>query len=408
MKYILTLLLIFLFPVRFLIGTLPYYEMAWISSLLLYIEVALLGACFVFACFHWTEIRLNRNSKALFFLYIIYFVFIYNQVIVSPQIPRALMMDVPEENLTAFREFVIQTLSMILVLGFRKHISFKLFAKITVILTFLTFFAYFNKVDYRNYGILNIMDKQTNGEFEIITSFRIAGYMVFAFFCNYVVKDDWTKRKYIDKVFFYLCSIVFVLGLFITIKRGPIISFFVILGLIFYLRNKNKIILVALLCGLCILFLGDFLNDILQNNVSGLADRFITMADSGGSGRIGSDGSVYGTAFEQIKGSPITGSYFRLLRSTYIDRGSYPHNILLELLMTGGLLLSIPFFILLWKALRIDIRLIKLGGEQALPALCFLYVLLSLMTSSSLLFKTEFWVFLAILCSYNLKSVRIR
>ena len=153
---------------------------------------------------------------------------------------------------------------------------------------------------------------------------------------------------------------------------------------------------------------GEFFNDILQNYASGLADRFITMADSGGSSRIGSDGSVYGTAFEQIKESPITGSYFRLLRSTYTDRGAYPHNILLELLMTGGLLLSIPFFILLWKALRIDIRLIKLGGEQSLPALCFLYVLLSLMTSSSLLFKTEFWVFLAILCSYNLKSVRIR
>lgn len=402
MKYIITLLLLFLLPVRFLIPTLSLYGMSWLTSLLLVIEVALLGCGLLYAVILWKGIRFNRLSKSLLVLYVIYFVYIYFQVFVSPQVPRDLMMDVPEEDFVFFRDFFIQSLSIFLVLGFRKYIDFTLFAKISVILVFLTFFAYFNKVDFRLYGLLDIMDKKMLPEDEfIITSFRVAWYMVMAFFCGYSVKEEWSKHSIINNIIFYLSSLVFIIGLFITVKRGPLFSFFAVCGLIFYFRYKKKLWLILLLCACGVLFLGSVFYAFLQENASGLVDKFTTIADSGGSGRFGSGDSVYGTAIGQIKESPVFGSYFRLLNSTYTDRGAYPHNIILELLMTGGLLLSIPFFIVIWKALKNGIRLLKHGRDQSLPALCFFYVLLSLMTSSSLLFKTEFWLFMAILCTYN-------
>lgn len=402
MKYLTTLLLVFLLPIRFLIPTLSLYNMAWLSSLLLFIEVALLCGGLLYACFLWKEIRYNKLSKSLIFLYVVYFVFIYFQVFVSPQLPRDLMMDVPEEDFVFFRDFFIQSLSIFLVLGFRKYIDFTLFAKISVILVFLTFFAYFNKVDFRLYGMLDLMDKKMLPEDEfIITSFRVAWYMVMAFFCGYSVKEEWSKHSIINNIIFYLSSLVFIIGLFITVKRGPIFSFLAVCGLIFYFRYKKKLWLILLLCACGVLFLGSVFYDFLQDNASGLVDRFLAIDEGGGSGRFGSDDSVFSTALTQIKESPIIGSYFRLLKNGSIDRGAYPHNIILELLMTGGLLLSIPFFVVIWKALKNGIRLLKHGRDQSLPALCFFYVLLSLMTSSSLLFKTEFWLFMAILCTYN-------
>ena len=408
MKCIMTSLLIFLFPIKFIIGTLYFYGLEWISPILLYIEVALLGGGSIYACIHWTEFHLNKISKFFLILYVIYFVFIYYQVIISPQMPRIIMQDVPEENFVLFRDFLIQSLSIFLVLSYQKYIDFTLFAKITVILTFLTFFAYFNKVDFRFYGMLDIMDKKLVEEEHIITSFRVAWYMVMAFFCGYSVKEKWSKFSIINIIIFYLCSLVFIVGLFLTIKRGPIFSFLAVCGLVFYFRYKKKMGLILLLCVCGILIFGSVFYDFLQDNASGLVDRFLAIDEGGGSGRFGSDDSVFGTALRQIKESPIMGSYFRLLRNGIIDKGDYPHNILLELLMTGGLMLSVPFFVFFWKASKRGMKILKNGGIQSLPALCFFYVFLSLMTSSSLLFKMEFWVFLAILCTYNVNKLKLK
>lgn len=211
--------------------------------------------------------------------------------------------------------------------------------------------------------------------------------------------------KLINEIIFYLCSTVFVFGLFLTIKRGPIISFMVVCGLVFYIKYRKKSLLLLLLVLLLGGVFGGFVIGFMEESASGLVDRFTTITEGGGSGRFGSDDSVYGTALGQIKESPVFGSYFRLLKSTYTDRGAYPHNIILELLMTGGLLLSIPFFIVIWKALRNGIRLLKHGGDQSLSTLCYTYILMTLMTSSSLLFKTEFWLFMAILCTYNVNKL---
>jgi len=406
MKYIITLLLVFLFPVRFLIGTLPHYGLAWLSSFLLYVEVGLLATGIIYALIHLKEVHINKNSKTLFVLYILYFSFIFNQVMVSPQISRDFMSGVPLDNSTFFRDFTIQSVSIFLVCAFRKHIDLTLFAKITSLLTFFTYFAYFNNVGYGVYGVYDIEEKQTSQDSDIITSFAVAGYMAFAFFCNYTVKDKWTKVNLLNRLFFYTGSIVFVVGLFLTIKRGPIISFLTVCGLYFYIKQGTKISLMVFLVLLVFFIFGDPILGFLQENAEGLVYRFTSLSDDNGSHRYGDADSVYNLALSQIEESPFWGSYFRLLHGSYY--GSYPHNIILELLMTEGLFVSIPFFVLLWKVFMTGCRLVKIGGEESLSALCFLYAFMSLMTSGSLLFKEEFWVFIAILSSYNLKLSNVK
>jgi len=397
----LTLLLLCLLPGKFLIVTLPYYNMAWMSSLILYIEMFFMVVCIYHALKNHCQASISKTFKYFLLFYIVYHLFVFYQIIVSPAMSHYLMADVPPTKSVLYRDFYIQTISVLLVGMYRKYINFELIAKITPLVVFFLFFAYYSKVGFTSYGITDIEDASTAREEGYIISFTLARFFAIAFFCHLAFGQNLFRDKDLSEMAFYIIGLVLAIGLLLTIKRGPIMSLIFTTLYIYFIRtNNSRLIVSVVVSALVIFFFGNVLLDFAEQNASGLTERFLSISRDGGSGRFGDSNSVFSISIRQISESPWFGSYFRIL--TGFGRGTYPHNFILEMLMTFGFVITCAFVPLFWRGIKLTNQLIKSGGYQALSAMCFLYVFCALMTSSSVFLKLEFWLFFAIVCSYKL------
>jgi len=398
-----TLLLLCLLPGKFLIVTLPYYGMSWMSSMILSFETFLLAACIYFALKYHHQASVGKTFKYFLVFYAVYHLFTFYQIFVSPAMHRNIMADVPLSRSVLYRDFYIQTISVLLVGMYRKYINFDMLAKITPIVVFFLFFIYYSKVGFTSYGIIDLEDSSIAKEEGYIVSFTLARFFAVAFFCHLAFGQNLFRDKDLSEMAFYIIGLILVVGLFLTVKRGPVMSVLFTCLYCYYIRTNNSRLVVSVVVSAIVIFLfGNVLLDFAERNASGLVERFLNISRDGGSGRFGDSNSVFAVSLKQIAESPWFGSYFRILAGH--DRGGYPHNFFLEMLMTFGFVITCAFVPLFIRGIKLANQLLKSGGSQALSAMCFLYVFCALMTSSSVFLKLEFWLFLSIVCSYNLNS----
>lgn len=194
-------------------------------------------------------------------------------------------------------------------------------------------------------------------------------------------------------------------------KRGAILWFFVTLIIYFIFKSKNiKVtVLKFLLIFASIYMMLPAVISIIENFSPFLAERVeMTLVEGHTSGRMEEEGA-YGFAIKQFLDSPIFGSYFRIVTPNPMWRGMYPHNIILELLITFGIIGLIPFlyflgliFIKLRKNFCSD-NSNKNSIEKVLGIL-FINIFFSMMTSGTILLSLPFWVNIAILLTINNKK----
>ena len=286
---------------------------------------------------------------------------------------------------------------------YRKYIDFSLFAKATTVTVAVLGILYYSKVGFTTYGIEDVYDNKLFGDEQVIVSFRLARYFAIAFFCCLACRSLWFKSEKMSLVTTYILYAILFIGLVLTVKRGPILSLFVTALYWYYIRsNSSHIIRSLILWGFVILFFGNIFADFVENYMGGLAERIETTVENGGSGRFGSSTSVFFVSWKQIEDGLLFGSYFRIKNGLWL--GSYPHNFILEMLMTFGFVFSVAFVPLFWKVVKRVNLLIRNNSSNTLAATCFLYVSCALMTSGSVFLHTEFWTFLSILCSYRITS----
>lgn len=396
-----SLLILCLLPGKFLITTLPFYGFAWASSLILYFEVALLLVCLFYAVTFYERSSFSRTFMYLLLFYFCYYLFVFYQIFAGGDLLRINMQEVPSSNVALFRDFFIQTSTMLLVGMYRNYINFNLIAKVTALVTFLLFFAYYSKVGYLSYGIFDIEDSKDLRESGLIVSFTLARHFAIAFFCYVAYKQGVQRKGPLSEIISRVIAIVLVIGLVLTIKRGPILSLLFTWIYVYLVRtSESRLVLSVILTAIMVFLFGNLALDLGEHYASGLIERFLAISH-GGSSRFGSSDSVFALALKQIAESPLFGSCFRILTGRF--RGGYPHNLVLELMMTFGVLLTAAFVPLFLRSIKLCKQLINAGGSQALSAMCFLYVLCSLMTSDSIFLKPDFWLFFAIICNYNLE-----
>lgn len=361
----------------------------------------LLMTCIYFAIKYQHRASISKTFKYFLLFYIVYHLFAFKDIFVSPAMPHYLMADVPLTSLELYRDFFIQTSSVLLVGMYRRYINFKLLAKITPLVVFVLFFAYYSKVGFTTYGIVDVEESSAIREEGYVVSFTLARFFAIAFFCHLAFGKNLFRDRELSEMAYIFISLCLAIGLILTIKRGPILSFlFTYLYCYFIKTDKSRLAVSVFISAIVIFLFGNFLLDFVEANASGLVERFLSISSGGGSGRFGDSNSVYDVSLRQIAESPLFGSYFRILSGSF--RGGYPHNFFLEMLMTFGIVITCAFVPLFWRGIKLANQILKSGGCQALSAMCFIYIFCALMTSSSVFLKLEFWLFLSIVCSYKL------
>lgn len=398
-----TLMLLCMIPGGFLIGTLSSYGYQSVASMIPVLKVLLLGVSLFFAFSHPQRTAMTKFQGYFLLFYVVYHVFAFYNILIAPEMPRDYMFDVPPENSVLYRDIFIQTVTVLLVGFYRKYIDFSLFAKATTVTVAVLGILYYSKVGFTTYGIEDVYDNKLFGDEQVIVSFRLARYFAIAFFCCLACRSLWFKSEKMSLVTTYILYAILFIGLVLTVKRGPILSLFVTALYWYYIRsNSSHIIRSLILWGFVILFFGNIFADFVENYMGGLAERIETTVENGGSGRFGSSTSVFFVSWKQIEDGLLFGSYFRIKNGLWL--GSYPHNFILEMLMTFGFVFSVAFVPLFWKVVKRVNLLIRNNSSNTLAATCFLYVSCALMTSGSVFLHTEFWTFLSILCSYRITS----
>lgn len=191
-------------------------------------------------------------------------------------------------------------------------------------------------------------------------------------------------------------------------KRGPILwSLVTILLYLIIQRASTKIKFLSAIsisviaffiytCWDYIIIAIGLINPTLMNQI------MATLIDNQISGR----DSIYEVAIKQIETSPFLGSYY-CIDNGYFG-GVYPHNILLEVLMTFGFIAGIPLLYLFLKCFIYSFRMLKCNSPVAWASLFFIYHFLSGMSTGALYHPNLWYGMLMVLAFYKKENMNAK
>lgn len=251
-----------------------------------------------------------------------------------------------------------------------------------------------------NDGVVDIVNPIT---------FGLYGGLLFIFSLgNLVILGDKSvvKNKYI--LYFFL--ILGLLNLILSTSRGPMLFAFLSLVLLIYFHTVNskktfrfyfsylsKIFLLVLL----LVFIFNYLE---KNNIElGIVTRMIDTKESVESGDSEDRNVLYNEAFSMFLEKPIFGNQMNLRSLTY------PHNVILELLMSTGIIGTLLYFYGFGFVI-LKIINFKILDSYFLVFVCLFTVFFGLsLTSGNLYQSVESWCFIAlILCwTRDTKAINI-
>lgn len=210
------------------------------------------------------------------------------------------------------------------------------------------------------------------------------------------------------KIFFLIGTAISIYGILIAGSRGPL--FFTILTCLIYLGFGNyskrfKFLLYVSVLFLVLLFVFDYTiyTDLISIYAPHFGDRLVdTIENNNISGRE----DFYARGLSQFNKNIYFGDYFALTSGTYA--GSYPHNILIESLMTIGLFGSIPLFGLFFICFKRAFKIIKQNQIHSWIALIFIFYFLKGLSSWNLYGSDLLWISMFILLSIPKAKLNFR
>lgn len=327
-------------------------------------------------------------------IFVVYSAFLYYQIIINPQVPLQDLQHAPTTSID-----IITTTIMIIMLGkvcnyCDKNINYLLFCKISVLIIVVFLVAYFSKVDYKLYGLGLVMKSD---EYQLvlpnnfIDPLRLSSYIGFLAVCGLSIWDKWGQNKIRSLLITSFIVISCLVLLFLIGERGPTLFLLITWLYVMYSKGlfKKKTLLwvvsFLILFGLFYNVLLDFLSIIAPETMGKFENTF----ETGASSRFGDSDSIYDLSIAQFLRDPFFGSYFRIINSQV---GVYPHNIILELLMTFGLVFTIPTICLIYIAVKKSYFILKNNESNSFWAIFFLFILLCRLTSNTIVGDVFFWM----------------
>ena len=254
-----------------------------------------------------------------------------------------------------------------------------------------------------NIGLGQVVDERLEVEGEL-NSLNM-GYWAAALFLlsMFLIIKTENKTKYI---YGFLGGVLSLYVMIIAGSRGPVFYSFIIFY--YYLMNTNfslklkRVVIFFSLLSLLVIFVDySVLTDLIGIYNPHLEERLIASIETQESS--GRD-SIYKIAFNQFLTRPLIGDYFVLRSGEW--KGHYPHNIILEALMTFGLVGSIPLFILFYKTMKRVHLLVKINDERTWLALFFLLFFAKGLSTWSLYGNSILWMSMFIILSYKYSNLR--
>jgi O-antigen ligase len=345
---------------------------------------------------------LTREMVFLFLLYI-YYIFIVKDDISNID-AKGIVLDAQEKNLIMLRMTRLVFFPLLAVLLFRVK-DLKLFRLAKAILISLTISLILALV-VLEVTIGSVVDERLSIEGELNSlNMGYWGATLFMMCLFYVIKEKNKTQKYI------LGAISLIIALYIMLisgSRGPIIYSFIIFY--YFILNtsafssiKKYVNAILILTLILVLIDYTFLTDVIGLFNPALEERIIsTIVDNEVSGR----DRLYVIALDQFYSSPFFGDFFLLTSGHY--KGEYPHNILLEALMTLGLFGALPFFYLLIQTFKRVHLMIKINDNTTWIGLLFLVSFFKGLSTWNLYGNTLLWVSMAIILSFKYNFLKFK
>ena len=186
------------------------------------------------------------------------------------------------------------------------------------------------------------------------------------------------KNKAWERASGILVAVLYLLVFLIVGARGAITSLFAFLSIYYVISGKKRKILRLSIIGIAaIVFFSSF--DLIINylfdllDTRGISSRSIERlyyAQLGGGDVSAGRFKIYNMAFNEFLQSPIWGNGIGSFNSY---KGTFPHNIFLQLMVEGGLFFVIPFTVIFIKGI---IYIYKKGRNTVSGGLCSLFYVL--------------------------------
>ena len=344
-----------------------------------------------------------NKSLVLFIIYfIIYSIVIYIDLTIDRRYSLSRMLGCPKSVTTFLTTTFIILFFILQAPLYRKIKDFSFLAK---------FYILFNLPLILHYiSIVGATEIQLDESITDISTLTLASTASNCLLLALIFRDSFTKNKIVNNI---ILLVVFVGTMSVwgdLAKRGAILWFFVTLIIYFILKSKNikATVFKCLLILVAIYMILPAIISIIENFSPFLAERIeMTLLEGHTSGRM-EEGGAYAYAIAQFYESPMLGSYFRIVTTNPIWRGMYPHNIILEMLITFGIAGFVPFVFFLWEIFsKLRASFSKNANNNSVEkvlGIMFINAFFSLMTSGTILLNLSFWVNIAILLTINYKQ----
>lgn len=344
----------------------------------------------------------NRNRiKALFkivILFTIFWFFYFIKTYYSFQNDYYLNEFLKQENEIYVRIFILNLFPCLALVSINfQKIDFKLFCRFLFWIFFIALtFNFLYTIFY-----LNNFNK-VSGVFSVyyISSGHFGASLVIL--SSYLLMFK-TEEKIINKRLLFLGLFLGLFAIFISAARSPLLAIVVVGFYFIYLKRKVKYIyLFFMLLLICVAFL--FISKQLLHLDSAFVDRnYVAIFEGNSSGRE----YFFFKSFSIIKNNLGLGG-----RVLYED-GMYPHNIFLELLMSGGMMLLTVFSLIFYPLIRKLGYFFKFSNSKFYLLLIFAFWIqyfILVQTSYNIHCNVEFWYFSSVVIgiSINIYNEKIK
>jgi len=211
------------------------------------------------------------------------------------------------------------------------------------------------------------------------------------------------KLKMLAKIIYFVLLIFFLIGLVLSPSKGILLSFVLVIIITFLkiLTDKNiNLKKIFLLCLLTLLMTTVGFLTFQKAKTTGFGVQRLIPATISNQTSIKERIQYYCDAVKNFKENPLIGKGVGMFSYEHGGKGSYPHNILLEIAAEYGLIGIIifwPFFIYLFYIALKLIKKMQLKDYSLIIPLWFLIIFLDAMVSGSIANNRNIWLFGAII-----------